>query len=241
MWTDDKIEALEAYAEGRMHGPERDAFEQLLQTDTDMAEQLTRYRGTRKAIAQHHEDERVRDLLRRTEALQQNTTMGWLKWVAAAVVLLGLSTTIWWFTGRTPSLPALAEEFDVKESPLPVFMSNTHDGRRDLDKGMQLFGEALYGDALREFDRLPPTDTTRFYSGLCLVGTGADPSGPFLRVAEDVTSAYRPKALYHLMIWHMEQNDREQAGKLLRDQLRMGDHPYHEQLEAIGSRSALDR
>ncbi|MBK7383928.1 MAG: hypothetical protein IPI81_11465 [Flavobacteriales bacterium] len=57
---DQDIERNEAYAEGRMSGAERDAFEQRLRTDPPLVEQLARYRETREGVVRCvHERERA--------------------------------------------------------------------------------------------------------------------------------------------------------------------------------------
>ena len=153
--NDDVIEALEAYVEGRFSGPERDAFEQRLRADTDLLEQLARYRDTRKAIIQYNKDERVRMLLKHTEVRRVSGHNAWWIWAAAAVaVIIGFGA--WWYLDRTPSLPALAEEFDVKESPLPVFMSAEGDPHVIMDEAMQAYGTGDYTTAISRLQELPP-------------------------------------------------------------------------------------
>lgn len=233
MWTDERIEELEAYAQRRMSGTERDAFEQRLRTDAALAEELERYCATLQAIAQHHEDDRVRQLLKRTEARSGSGGNSWWKWAAAAMVILGLSAA--WFMARAPSLTALAEEFDVQESPLPVFMSAAPDAQRALDRSMQHFAEGEYTQALEQLELLPRTDTISFYAAICKEQLGMDPSSLLQQVIDERNSQLRAKALYHLMLWHMKLGRRAEALALLQEQRRLKEHPYRTQLEAIAT------
>lgn len=241
MWTDNAvIEALEAYTEGRMSGAERDAFEQRLRTDTDLAEQLTCYRETRKAIEQHHADEHVRALLQRTEANAEHAMSGWRKWAAAAAVIIALGAA-WWLVVRPPGLPALADEFDVRESPLPVFMSAEQDPHVTLDEAMQAYGAGDYATAIQKLALLPPSDTALFFTGIAQQRLGHDAGTALRAVAQQADSRYRDKAAYHLLLGALRADDRTLAQRLWKEQMAATGHPYRAQLEALGERAGWKR
>lgn len=238
--NDDVIEALEAYVEGRLSGPERDAFEQRLRADTDLLEQLARYRETRKAIIQYNEDERVRMLLKHTEIRRVSGRNAWWKWAAAAAVVIGL-TAVWLIIARTPGLPALAKEFDVVESPLPVFMSAESNPHVVLDQAMQAYGSGDYATTIQKLALLTPSDTTLFFTGLAQAQLGQDPSAAFRTVADQSDSHYRNKAGYHLLVQALRANDATSAESLWREQMSVTGHPYHARLVAMGARAGWKR
>lgn len=234
MWNDDDaIEALEAYAEGRMSGAEQRAFEQRLAHDSALAGQLAAYRSTREAIIANHEDERVRALLKKTEQRVGGSSGGWIRWAAAVALLL--ASAAWYWSRPANSLPELAETYMVPESALPVFMSATPDAQRTLDRSMQHFGAGEYAQALAQLELLPSTDTTAFYAGICKEQLGQDPSAHLQQVIDRLDSPYRAKAMYHLMLWHMKQDHPAEALALLKEQRGLKEHPYREQLEALAA------
>lgn len=242
MWTDnDSFEALEAYAEGRMSGEEQRAFELRLAEDRELSEQLSEYRSTRRAIAQSNEDDEVRKLLKKSEERISATSTNWLRWAAAAAVLILIGTAAWMLSRSSTSLPALAEKYAVEEQALPVFMTVPNDHSNELDRSMQFFGAGRYDEALVELGRLPPTDTVAFYAGLCTMRLGRDPSLQLRSVGEDTTSTYRGKALYHLMLWCMTKERQVEAGTLLQEQLSISVHPYRAQLDALAASHVFDR
>ena len=236
---DADIERIEAFVEGRMSDAERHAFEERLGTDSALVDEVHAYRVTRKALAQVFAEQQQgkahNDNVVRPPLTPKRT---WV-WAAAASVALLLGVGSWYFLGSKTSLPELAECYAVHESPLPVLMSAPQDHHSELDKSMQLFGADRYDQALAELDLLPTSDTVAFYAGLCELGIGQDPSARFQPVIDNDKSMYQAKALYHLMLWHLEQGRRSDAVKLLNEQLRMIDHPYHQQLEALASSNAL--
>ncbi|HPF90303.1 MAG TPA: hypothetical protein PLL57_06575 [Flavobacteriales bacterium] len=234
------IEALEAYAEERMSSESRDAFEQRLRTEPDLAEELAQYRATRAAIVQYHADERVRALLKRTEANAQHEKTEWWKWAAAAAVIIGLSAA-WWFIGHAPSLQELAEEFDVKESPLPVFMSAEDNPHVIMDEAMQAYGSGDFQTAIRKLAVLPPSDTALFFTGLAQAQLGQDPSTTLRTVAEQSDSHYRNKAGYHLLVQALRANNATSAESMWRHQMSVTGHPYHARLVAMGARAGWKR
>ena len=238
MWTDDDgLEALEAYSEGRMSGPESNEFEQRLRTEPDLAAQLARYRDTRKAIVQHNEDERVRHLLERTEVRQQNWTGPWWRWATAAAVIACLSAAAWWLIGRTPGLPTLAEEFSVSESPLPVFMSAEGSTHMTMDEAMQAYGSGDFATAVECLRQLPSSDTSLFFTGLSQLRLGQDGTASLRVVFQRPDSPYCNRAGYHLLIQATRASDAVLAQHLWKAQAAVTGHPYRAQLEAIGEKT----
>ncbi len=236
MWNDDDaIEALEAYAEGRMSGEEQRAFEVRLAEDPDLAGQLHAFRSTRAAIIQANGDERVRALLKKTEQRAGAGSGSWIQWAAAAAIVLLIGSAAWYWSRSSNSLPALAETYMVPESALPVFMSATPDVQRSLDRSMQHFGAGEYAQALAQLELLPSTDTTAFYTGVCKEQLDQDPTAHFQQVVDKLDSPFRAKAMYHLMLWHMKQDHRAEALHLLKEQRSLKEHPYRERLEALAA------
>lgn len=232
------IETLEAYVEGRMDTAQQRDFEQRLAGDTDLAMALDRYRRTRAAIVEHHRDEDVRALLQRIETRERKRGSTWTRYAAAAAMLIASVSILFVYMGRT-SLPGLAEELRVQEAPLPVLMGSEDIPRRSLDRSMQLFGTARYAEARDELSKLQPSDTVRFYRGLCSAALEVDPSADLSAVMDDTASVYRAKAMYHLMLWKMRNGDRGQAKRLFDAQQGLVEHPYREQLEALARTNIL--
>lgn len=233
------IERIEAYVEGRLSDAERHAFEERLDMDGALVDELNTYRITRNALVDGFAEDAERAAQNgkvvRLDKARQST---W-RWAAAAAVLLLLGAGAWYLQNAKASLPELAERYAVRESPLPVLMAGPADHQNVLDKSMQLFGAGRYDQALAELDRLPASDTVAFYSGLCAVELNQDPSARLQPVVDDATSGYHAKALYHLMLWQMKHDRRSDAVHLLQEQLRISDHPYRQQLEALASHQAL--
>lgn len=242
MWDEEQLmEQVEAYAEDRLTGPDRAAFEKRMASDPHIADHVRNYRLTRRALTDVLREQSVRTVIERAEATHRqgsdrNTTF---HWAAAASVALLLSVGAWYLLGSSSSLPSLAERYAVHESPLPVLMSVPLDHRSALDRSMQLFGEDHFDQALAELETLPASDTVSFYAGLCALELGQDPSARFRPVIDDATSGYRSKALYHLMLWQLKQEHRAEAIDLLDEQLLIRMHPYRQQLEALAADKAL--
>ncbi len=233
------IERIEAYVEGRMGDAERGAFEERLLADNALVHDLHAYRVTRKALVDVFAEEHERSAQNGNVVRLNYARKSSWRWAAAAAAVLLVGAGAWYSFGTKASLPELAERYAVKESALPVLMSGPQDHRNMLDKSMQLFGAGRYDQALAELQRLPTSDTLAFYAGLCAVELGQDPSVHFQPVIDDATSGYRAKALYHLMLWQMEHDQRTDAASLLQEQLRITDHPYRQQLEALASEKVL--
>lgn len=242
MWDEQqRMEEVEAYAENRLTGPEREAFEKRMAVDALLTQQVRNYLLTRQAISDVLREQRMRALMDQAE-----TTLGerperriQLRWAAAASIALLVVAGGWYLLRSKASLPALAERYAVHESALPVLMTGPQDHRNELDPSMQLFGAGRYAQALAELDRLPTSDTVAFFAGLCAVELGQDPSARFQPVIDDSTSGHRAKALYQLMLWHLKHDQRADAASLLNEQLRISDHPYRKQLEELAADKTL--
>lgn len=233
------IERIEAYVEGRLSDADRRAFEEQLGTDSALVDELHAYRVMRKALVDVFAEEHERATQNGKVVRLNNPRKSTWRWAVAAAVLLLAGAGARYLQHGKESLPELAERYVVHESPLPVLMSGPADHQNVLDKSMQLFGAGRYDQALAELERLPASDTVAFYAGLCAVELHQDPSTRFQSVIDDATSGYHPKALYHLMLWQLEHDRRTDAVHLLQEQLRISDHPYRQQLEALAADKAL--
>ncbi|MCC6939932.1 MAG: hypothetical protein IT226_17080 [Flavobacteriales bacterium] len=233
------IERIEAYVEGRMGDAERGVFEERLGTDEALMHDLHAFRVTRKALVDVFAEENECSAQNGNVVRLDNSRDRSRRWAAAAAVVLLVGTGAWYLLGRKASLPELAERYAVKESPLAVLMTGPQDHRNVLDKSMQLFGAGRYEQALAELDRLPTSDTASFYAGLCAIELRRDPCAHFRPVIADATSRYQAKALYHLMLWQLEHEQRKDATSLLQLQLRINDHPYRQKLELLAKEKAL--
>ncbi len=236
MWNDrDDIEVIEAYVEDRLSKADKAAFELRLVSDAALAEFLSNYRHTRRAIVQHHEDERVKRLLNAVEQRGHGSGPPWWRWAAAASLLIGIGAAIWWFT-QPESLPALAEEFAVEETPLPVFMSASANPHVILDEAMQAYGMGDFVTTLDRLAQLPASDTTLFFTGLAQMNLGHDASAALGHVAEQHDSPFHSKAQYQLLIQALRNDNSALAHRLWSDQISDEAHPYHDRLDAIAAR-----
>lgn len=229
---EDMMEWVEDYAEGRLTAAESKAFEVRLVMDPELQEALRVHRATQRALLDVFEEERARGIIAELERKRGRTAWSiTLRWAAAAAVLMTIGFTGWYFFLSVPKPQELAERYAIKEAPLPVLMDDRV--HTELDKAMQAYGNGAYEHALEELDQLPASDTVLFYQGLCAAQLAMDATPFFRSVAEQRSSAYRPKALYHLLIISLEQADMVNSADLLREQLSMPEHPYHEALQAI--------
>lgn len=237
MWNEcDDIELIEAYAEDRLSKADKAAFEIRLESDAALTERLSNYRQTRRAIVEHHQDERVRRLLNAVEQRGRGAGPPWWRWAAAASLLIGIATAIWWFT-QPASLPALAEEFAVEETPLPVFMSASANPHVILDEAMQAYGMGDFATSLDRLAQLPVNDTTLFFTGTARMHLGRDASAALGQVVEQERSPFRHKARYHLLIQALRTDNAALAYGLWHEQVSDTAHPYHDRLQAIAARS----
>ena len=238
MWNDrDDIEVIEAYVEDRLNMADKAAFELRLDSDAALAELLSNYRHTRRAIVEHHEDERVKRLLKAVEQRDHGSGPPWWRWAAAASLLIGIGAATWWFIAQPESLPALAEEFAVEETPLPVFMSASASPHVTLDEAMQAYGMGDFATSLDRLAQLPASDTTLFFTGMAQMNLGHDASVALGRVAEQEGSPFRSKARYHLLIQALRTDNAALAYSLWHEQVSDTAHPYHDRLQAIAARS----
>ncbi|MBL7958176.1 MAG: hypothetical protein JNM49_09455 [Flavobacteriales bacterium] len=236
MWNDrDDIEVIEAYVEDRLNMADKAAFELRLDSDAALAELLSNYRHTRREIVEHHEDERVKRLLNAVEQRANGAGAAWWRWAAAAILLIGIGAATWWLL-QPISLPALAEEFAVEETPLPVFMSASENPNVILDEAMQAYGMGDFATSLDRLAQLPASDTTLFFTGLAQMKLGHDPSTALGHVAEQQDSPFHSKAQYQLLIQALRNDNSALAHRLWSDQISDEAHPYHDRLDAIAAR-----
>lgn len=229
------IEEFEVYTEKLMGAMEARSFEQRVASDPALAEELAAYRTTRSAVVEFHNDQHVRALLKGVEQRTSEPERNWLRWAAAAAVVIGLGATATFLATRPTDLPSLAAEFQVPESGLPVYMSAGLSPQVIMDQAMQAYGSGDHAEALEQLSQLPTTDTVLFFTALCNIQLGHDPTASLQAVATKANSVYRTKALYHLMLHAMSTNDRGGAQWLWAQQMLLPQHPYRKQLEAISN------
>ena len=238
MWNDDDIDLLEAFVEGRLPAEAKASMEQRLAIEPGMADKLARYRATRRAIVDQHEDARVRALLRTAGQQAQHRRNGWWRWAAAAAAIGG-GVMLWVATSREPSPQTLSERYSVQEPPLPVLMSAEHD--RAMDRVMQLYANGALQQALGELAALPANDTVMFYRAVIMDRIGRDARPEFRALAEKGPGPYQAKALYHLLLADLQRGELVRAAAVLEEQVKIQDHPYKAQLEAIKRSGVLPR
>lgn len=160
--NDEQMERAVRYLEGEMDASERSLFQQELEGDPSLQQDVAAARKTLLGLRALGE-ERLRASLREADADagSKGLARNWW-WAAAALLVLGLG--LWWLQHETPQ--RLAEEFAIEEPGLPVLMG---EGSRmdaimnaykqdDLDAGAKQIREALLVT--------PANDTLLYFSGI---------------------------------------------------------------------------
>lgn len=229
-WNVQHFEALEGYVLGTMSALERARFEEELEHNAPLRAEVEQLRESILAVEMGGVH---RALLQLKEEHRTSTDRHWthvLKYVAAAVVLLGIAL---WYVSRPTANEQLFADFFVADPGLPVAMGAAED---------HAFHDAMVAYKLGDFQEAsdrwsallrndPVNDTLRFYiAAAALAQNEAVAAMPMLKtVADDSTSSFAIKARWYLFLAHVRAGEVAQAKAIALE----GDPTYGERVRAI--------
>lgn len=238
----ERFEALEAYHLGTMVGNERERFEEELQADAQLREELEAMRENVLAI-ELGAFSRTLKFVGADVAMGRTTSgggsgpwYGYLKYAAIIAVVLGVAA---WFAMQPNINDRLYAQYHTTDPGLPVPMSALDDAA--FHDAMVSFKEEAYVDALTKWSALlkdrPTSDTLRYFVAQAALESG-DPEAaiPLLEgLAAESASIFHTKAQWTLFLIAVRLDDRELLARTGLDQ----DPIYGEQVRMI--RAELDR
>jgi TolA-binding protein len=206
------FEVIEAYVLERLPAGERLAFEQRLEHDADLRDEVEMQREHVRAV----ELGGMVRLLQRTAQDERRAGAGGFGtyWKYAAAVALLVTAAAWLFL-RTPVNEQLFATHFVADPGLPVAMGIAQDPA--FADAMVHYKEGHYAEAIAAWTPLlharPANDTLQFYLGAAALAEGDAPAArPHLqRVADDAASTFQRPARWYLFLAHVREGDRARA------------------------------
>jgi tetratricopeptide (TPR) repeat protein len=222
----DNLEYIDDYFKN--NAPEqKQEFEKRIVEDPAFAEDVSFYMSAQQVAQNEWNEEskiRFREIYKKQhQAVSQKTPVRSLWIYAAAAMVIGVTFGIYIFLkpGESPKL--MADRYINEQlKTLPVTMGNKES---ELQKGLQLYNEEKFTEALALFEHVIKTDTSDFtskkYAGIVSLRLKQyDKAITYFTALKNYTSLYSNAAVFYLALTLMERNqpsDAEQAKQLLQD------------------------
>lgn len=205
------FERIEAYLLNNMDAGTRAAFEQEMQADISLRNEVVlQQKLTGAAAALSHEYENLlRTTIPATDPVKKLNRNWW--YAAAAVVILVLAT--WLFRHNSNSPEKLFATYFKPDAGLPVVMSGTNEAY-DFYNGMVSYKEGDYAKALDIWQNVKTaSDTLAYYRAVAQLNNNhlQQAVDGLLPVAQNSNSQWQPKAIWYLALAYLKQNNRTQA------------------------------
>jgi hypothetical protein len=252
MLSQDHFELIEAYLNQQLSPTDRQSFEQELTADESLRRHVATYRTLRKGLNGLAIEERVQQANQRYKArpdivpvlpetqvrplMPTRTQPVWVRWAAAASVLLTLSIAIYWYQRtQQPTFLSLADSSlyqpnDQLTKSLPASLT-PHD-RQQLLTAIQHYNAGKY-DAVIDQLRIPAKGRTsepyrRYFLGLSYLANKqpAEAIRPLQEAVGTATGTLQQKADWFLALAYLKTEQPTLAQPIL-DRVRTdASHPY---------------
>lgn len=210
------FERIEAYLLGRMDDTARTAFEQAMNADESLRDEVDLQRklmatveaGAFLASNPFEEKAKVRPMFSRVK-----------KWYMAAAVLIIAGSAAFFIWQQNQEKDLYARYFQP-DPGLPVVMSST-DAYTFYD-GMVSYKEGQFNDAITKWESLGRaqgyTDTLQYYMGMAHIHISkyAEATTHLQTVAENNKSAFRERATWYLALVYIKLGDKASAARWLK-------------------------
>jgi len=222
------LEYIDSYFTGPKPEDEKSKFEKRILEDSEFAEQVAFYISSNSAVKSQLEDERkqrFRELYdqQKVVPLQKRPIKMMVRYLAAAcvvAVVLFLSGLL--FSNEKTSAPQLADNYIKKEfNELGVTMGGQADS---MQKGLALYNEGKWKEALPVFEGLMTSDTTndvaKKYAGITDLRLGKYDEALAIFTSLAAKPGFSNSAALYEAVTLMKRNstgDVESAKKILRN------------------------
>lgn len=203
------FEQIEAYLLDKMDADTRQAFENAMQTDEALKNEVELQRLLTMGIEAYVGSREAAP----PPAAVKKISRTWL--YAAAAVAIAVMSLLWF--SRSTADREFARYF-VPDDGLPVVMSGSHDNY-NFYNGMVSYKEEDYSKAIHIWQQIQPaSDTVQYYLGVAMLNNNNSKEAiPFLlKVAQNNQSAWRLKATWYLALAYLKNNATKEAVAWLR-------------------------
>jgi hypothetical protein len=254
MLSQDQFELIEAYLNQQLSPTDKQSFEQELTDDVSLRRHVATYRTLRQGLTELAIEQRVKQAHQRYKArpdIEQvtidtpvrplvpiRTQPTWVRWAAAASVLLTISVGIYWYQRtQQPAFLSYADSSlqqtdDQLTKSLPA--SLTAPDRQQLLSAIRAYKVGQYGAVIDQL-RIPAADRNsepyrRYFLGLSYLANkqSAEAIRPLQDAVSTATGTLRQKADWFLALAYLK-NDQPSLAKPILERVRADtEHPYRQ-------------
>lgn len=236
------------YLNGDLTGKEREEFEHELNTNPELNRMYRLHCKVDKALMQDDVN-RLRDMLEEIhhEVVNKKHSVGWLKYAAAALILISVATAAMWIImpGRHQDSDKLfARYYHVYETPGDV-RSGINQTNTIFSTGLQLYDVQDYQGAYSNFIRVMQTDSsdmaTPFYTAISLMELERyNEAIPYLQTVIDHQDIlFSDQARWYLALTYLKTENIPGAEELLQE-LKRTSHHYQKMAGTLLSKMRHD-
>jgi hypothetical protein len=237
MMNDHQIrqEKIEAYVMGQMSIEEQNAFQQEIDRDRMLAEEVRLHMMMKESLGNKEQNafrKLVREVIEEERPVTsqissdenrrngRSVSISRWKWLAAAVVIALVGFFSWFLIGLKPAPSQLfAQYFEA----YPAYQVNrSEENLPQLQKAMEYYGLEKYHEAAEILDGLETedqgvSDMINFYHGITQMEAGLfqEAEELFLPISENPGSQYQQQSRWYLALTFLKQKQREKAKELL--------------------------
>lgn len=228
-------EKIEAYVMGQMSSDEQNAFQQEIDRDPVLAEEVRLHMMMKKSLGDKDqntfrklvreviEEERLDTGQNSSSDIQHNgkrVSIDRWKWLVAAVIIALIGFFSWFLIGLKPSPNQLFAQYFEAYPAYQVNRSEEH--LPQLQKAMEYYGLEKYREAAEIFKGLETEDQgvsemIRFYHGITQMESGhfQEAENLFLQISENPESQYQQQSRWYLALTLLKQKQMNHAKEIL--------------------------
>ncbi len=240
------LETLENFYEGRMSKSERDAFDKLILSDAQAAEDLNNYIISKTAITAASNERLKKHLIESGKAVQitdhrKASFTRYLAIAASIALLLGIGWVTYLFLNPQKSPEEIYISYyqrpDVNE--FTVRGENNDSSQLYWDRGLNHFANHKIGMAASEFNKIIQMNKTisaskaYFMLALCYMEMNETQKAiqTFDRVSDQSTFVYMKQ--YYSALCFIKMDKKKEASDLLQQIVQDQNHPYRKNVIRI--------